>query len=201
MSHKKEIVYSTDEEEEKPVQRIRKPLSEEAKQQLRDRLAKAREAKKAKRQTTPPAVHSEEQPVKRRGRTKKVVNDKGILPLKPDSRVGTDPTVEPKKRERKKKEVIIVEPESESDPDKGQSPLNPSRGNAPPPEPVVELTKKNIRKKKEVVIVEPESPPPEPDKGRSPLNPSQDAPLVEQIKPKRKYIRKPKITMPAFNPF
>ena len=133
MSHKKEIVYSTDEEEEKPVQRIRKPLSEEAKQQLRDRLAKAREAKKAKRQTTPPAVHSEEEPVKRRGRTKKVNEEVEM--------------VEPKKRERKKKEVIIVEPESESDPE---------------PEPVVELTKKNIRKKKEVVIVEPESPPPEP---------------------------------------
>ena len=174
MSHKKEIVYSTD-EEEKPVQRIRKPLSEEAKQQLRDRLAKAREAKKAKRQTTPPAVHSQEEPVKRRGRTKKVNEEVEM--------------VEPKKRGRKKKEIYEPEPE-EPEPE-------------PEPEPVVELTKKITRKKKEVVIVEPESPPPpEPDKGRSPLNPSQgNAPLVEQVKPKRKYIRKPKITIPAFNPF
>lgn len=194
MSQKKEVVYSTD-EEEKPVQRIRKPLSDEAKQQLRERLAKAREAKKAKRDKnsiTPPASHIDkgilplkpdsrvgadptEEPVKRRGRTKKVVSD---------SRVGTDPTVEPKKRERKKKEIYEPEPE-------------------PEPEEVVELTKKTTRKKKEVVIVEPNSPPiPEPDKGRSPLNPSQgNAPLVEQVKPKRKYIRKPKITIPAFNPF
>ena len=131
MSHKK-IVYSSesesDEEHEvKPqvVKKERKQLSDEQKQILRDRLAKAREAKHAKR-------------------------NKGI-----------EPVIEVKKSRKKK--VVVEEPVE----------LTKKMKNKKVVEPEIEVKKTRVKKVIEPVVEEP-------------------------VKPKRKYVRKPKI---SFNPF
>lgn len=124
------IVYSSESDDEQPEispppqkevtfkkeRKARQPLSEEQKQALRERLAKAREAKKAKR-----------------------------MP----------------------KEEVVPEPEPEPEP--------------PSNEPKIKLTKEKTTKKKVKV----------------------EEPKVEEpvVKPKRKYVRKPKVTIPSFNPF
>ena len=122
------IVYSSESDDEpeiappqkevtfKKERKARQPLSEEQKEALRERLAKAREAKKMKR-----------------------------MP----------------------KEEVVPEPEPEPEP--------------PSNEPKVKLTKEKTTKKKVKV----------------------EEPKVEEpvVKPKRKYVRKPKVTIPSFNPF
>ena len=128
MSHKESIVYSSESESEnekevvKPqtVSRQRKPLSDEQKQVLRDRLAKAREAKKVKRDKSVAPVKKVEEPVEltKKSRPKKVVM------VEPE---GSPPEI---KKTRKKK-VVIQEPEAE-----------------PEPEPEVKPKRKYVRKTK-----------------------------------------------------
>jgi len=135
------IVYS-DEEDTKPKKQ-RKPLTDEQKNALRERLAKAREAKKNKRECRMTSLPQGEQ-------------------LK-----APDPSPEPVKVEEDVvKEDVVKEP----------------------------LTKpaKRSYKKKDEVVEKVEKKMEEHLKTSNPI-------VTEEEKPKRKYVRKPKITIP--NPF
>jgi len=137
------IVYS-DEEDIKPKKQ-RKPLSDEQKTALRERLEKARQAKKNKRECRMTSLSEKEQlkvlP------PEPVVEEEEEVVSEP---VVKEPLTKPAKRSYKKKDVKNDE--------------------------VVEKVEKKMEE--HIKVLEP---------------------VVNEEKPKRKYIRKPKITIP--NPF
>lgn len=141
------IVYS-DEEDNKPKKQ-RKPLSDEQKNALRERLAKAREAKKNKRECRMTSLPQGEQ---------LKAPDPSPEPVKEEEDVVKEPLTKPAKRSYKKKDIKNDE--------------------------VVEKVEKKMEEHLKTKVIF--------DKTSNPI-------VTEEEKPKRKYVRKPKITIP--NPF